>query len=215
MREVGDRLGVYCRYADDIIGKAEAEDLDRIAAVVKSWNANIQVELGCSGSCVPYLDINVMLENGEISYSLFRKPQNLYLYLPRTSCHPEAVFRSVASGECSRLTRRCQQQSVLSRELAFTRQKLIARGYSYSLIKSAFDRASARARSVSHVSASSEVKSLYLKQTFGFSLHRRSVERCLESTRAIVSEHSARPELVFAVQPNIFRILYRTNWILR
>ena len=215
MSEVGERLGLYCRYADDILGLAESEDLDRIADVVNSWNANIQVELGASGSCVPYLDISVNLSGGKISFSLFRKPQNLYLYLPRTSCHPEPVFRSVCSGEGTRLARRCQQQHVLSRELAFTCQKLISRGYSYSLIQSAFNRSRARSHPVSQVSAAREVKNLYLKQVFSFSVHRPSIRKCLDSAKTILAEHGAKPELVFTVQPNIFRILYKSNWLLR
>lgn len=91
-----------------------------------------------SGAVVHFLDLTMTLceKHLSISFEAFQKPQNAYLYLPRTSCHPSSVFKALAIGETQRLHRTNQNNAVgFAKHLDLFLNKLQSRGYCHDEVR--------------------------------------------------------------------------------
>ena len=95
-----------------------------------AWTPSISWELAHVGRRVPFLDLLLELsENNVFRHSLYRKPQNAYLYTPRCSRHAPGTFRSILRGEIARINRNSDSHEKVSLETAFFKSKLRLRGY--------------------------------------------------------------------------------------
>ena len=104
--------------------------MDEALQFLNNRRSSIVWEETSRGRSVDYLDLTVSLEPSGISYRTFRKHTNKYLHVPRYSCHPASVFRSVIASETSRLFYTNKSKEDFDRELDFFVKKLVLRGYS-------------------------------------------------------------------------------------
>ena len=133
----------YGRYIDDCICILPPDRVSQFFIRANAWHPSITVEQAAMGrSNVPYLDIAISLSSAnQFTFELYRKPMNLYQYLPRASCHRPSVFASLIKGEAIRIMRRCSSCRVAQKHLSIFKSHLIKRGYSSLEIDVAFDRA--------------------------------------------------------------------------
>ena len=84
---------------------------------------------------INFLDITISInDNGSIETQLYNKPENLYLYLPAHSTHPQNSLKGLVHGmvyRTLRLTSSPQQQQL---EMTNLSKRLVARGYSEQLV---------------------------------------------------------------------------------
>ena len=123
----------YGRYVDDTL--IILEDLPSVLKVMRAWKPkSIRWEVAHHSSLnsgtTPFLDLQLQNVAGHLEWSLYEKPQNAYLYLPRTSCHPEQCFRSLVHGEFARLRRNSLHESDFNSAFSRFSRRLMARGYS-------------------------------------------------------------------------------------
>jgi len=183
-----------------------------------SWHRCIVVKCTGSGTQVDYLDLDISIVNnsghGRISYQLFRKPLNIYQYLPRSSCHPESVFGSVIHSEATRILRRCESHPVAQQQLQFFRSKLISRGYSDFEISKQFRTARLRHlkrnREATRCTPGSHVRKAFLKVMYSHSTDLTCIRRCLSQHSHLVP--NTKVICATTVQKSIFRLLYPFMW---
>ena len=121
---------IHFRYIDDIICNCRVDPFQ----VLDTWHQQIRVKCTGTAACA-YLDLFVQYKGDRLHYKLYRKEQNLYLYVPRCSAHHPKTFSAVVTGEATRTLRRCLDPSDAQRELQFLLQKLILRGYNKSHVE--------------------------------------------------------------------------------
>ena len=80
-------------------------------------------------------------EKDQLHWNLFTKPLDLFIYLPRSSNHPQSVFQGLMRGGVIRIQRRCTDTERFTLEVARFRQRLRDGGYSSEEIDKAFRRA--------------------------------------------------------------------------
>ncbi|KAL7475648.1 hypothetical protein ACHAW6_001558 [Cyclotella cf. meneghiniana] len=47
---------------------------------------------------INFMDLTISIVNGQLYTTLYKKPQNLYLYLPPHSSHPKRIERGLIYG---------------------------------------------------------------------------------------------------------------------
>ena len=128
-------LRFYSRFIDDCLTVIKRGSVDRFLAIANDWRPCIVTDLACEpGAEVAYLDLTVSLvhHTGDqvVHFSIFRKPLNKYMYLPRSSCHSPHIFLSMCFGEALRVSRRCTSKHAVQRQNKFLTGKLVAKRYS-------------------------------------------------------------------------------------
>ena len=224
--EYADELLFYCRFVDDCLAISDRDSAASFSGIASSWQPCIKTEVTQpSGLVVNYLDLILDLGTyhcpgsygGQVSFSLYRKPLNIYQYLPRSSCHPSNVFRSLIFCEASRVLRRCSSLPHAESELKFFTRKLLDKGYPMQEILSAFASAKHAFASgqpivrVSSVSSSVNhpVRKAFLKLKHSSSVNYRFLRSALQRHKCLLS---SRIFVCSRVQHSIFRLLYPLMW---
>ena len=163
-----------------------------------------------------FLDLDIQLEEGRLKFQTYRKAQNAYLYIPRTSCHPSGVFKALIVGEVQRLLRTCHgNKSAFAQHCSFFLDKLRQRGYSRKNAEQlAMQTVQKKRLQVSNDRHRS--RKFFFKQEFSSSLnakfinaarkrHWHVIRRCFKQPVEVILSHS--------VQKNMFRSDFAVNWL--
>ena len=78
------------------------ESLREFFEFVNSYHKTIKYTWQWSKTEIPFLDVWVSLEKGEIDTDVFCKPTDTHQYLDSRSCHQKYVKRSIPYGQALR-----------------------------------------------------------------------------------------------------------------
>jgi hypothetical protein len=145
----------YSRFIDDILlifqGKRDYADL-----FLKLFNDMVPTikceKFGCIGSRVDFLDLTIykgrrFKATGILDIKVYQKPLNAYLYIPFSSDHPTAMFKSFVVGELKRYVRNSSSKvSFLHMAKSFF-SRLLDRGYPKETLKIWFEEIQFESRS--------------------------------------------------------------------
>ncbi len=95
---------------------------------------------------VPFLDLNINLDNGRIWTDLYCKPTDSHNYLHFTSAHPEHNKLSLPYSQYLRLKRICSRDEDFLRHSQMITFHFVRRGYPKKLLRKAFDKVNVRHR---------------------------------------------------------------------
>ena len=131
---------LYKRFIDDVlIGHHPSISPLEVAQVLSGFDSSIVVthDTGDSNDGISFLDLLISQSDlgGEINYAMYRKPQNLYTYLPFTSECPHATKKAVVDSELFRIDRNCRLSEDRTKEQQFFQNKLSCRAYPTALFK--------------------------------------------------------------------------------
>eukprot|EP00438_Fugacium_kawagutii_P000310 Skav205271 [mRNA] locus=scaffold1841:195276:198494:+ [translate_table: standard] len=209
-------MNSWYRYIDDALGIIHKDETNAVYLELHQWHENIKWDLSGQGLSVPFLDLELTLQDGFFSFQTFRKAQNAYLYIPRTSCHPEGVFKALISGESQRIFRTCHgNHKAVQRQLSFFLDRLQKRGYNRKeaeiLSAQTLRRLNCRASRTK-----TNMRKFFFRQEFTFSLNRKCINVALKRHWHLIQSCFKQPVgavLSFRVQPNLFRRDFATNWL--
>jgi hypothetical protein len=140
IRDKYPELFLYKRYIDDVFIiwiPIELDDNKRFQEFLADMNTFGKLKWKSSNRArtVNFLDLQITIHNnGTISTRLYEKPENLYLYLPASSCHPYSILKGLIHGMVYRTIRLTSDKAVQSIELQNLVRRLSARGYQQSLL---------------------------------------------------------------------------------
>ena len=88
---------VYFRYIGDIfmIWTEEEDILNQFINHCNSLNPSIQFEQTVSNTKIPFLDVNIIFENSQLTTDLYSNPTDKHQYLYYSSCHPKHTKTSL------------------------------------------------------------------------------------------------------------------------
>ena len=126
----------YCRFIDDgcAILDTSRVSRDEVKAVLNSWGPSLRVaekDLSVADK-VHFLDlwIGVEPETRKTYLTTFRKVENIYDYVPTTSCHHPMIFPGLQIGELNRMLVTNTRHRDWAEQILFFMKKLRSRGYS-------------------------------------------------------------------------------------
>ena len=101
---------VWFRFIDDIffLWTFGPTYLQQFFDVCNSFDPHIKFEQTVS-FLIPFLDVQVMLDNGKIKTDLYTKPRDTHQYLNWTSCHPRHTKAAIPYSLELRLRRICSE----------------------------------------------------------------------------------------------------------
>ena len=95
-----------------------------------------------SNQSLPFLDVQVHLNNGQIQTDLHTKPTDKHQYLLKSSCHPAHTKRIIPFSLALRLRRICSTDHFFNKRCYELINFLALRGYSRHLLKREINRVS-------------------------------------------------------------------------
>jgi hypothetical protein len=101
-----DNLLFYCRYIDDIFGiwipsRKNNHTWRCFKEQLGNWG-KLTWSIKEPSKQVNFLDLIINLDKSTISFSTYKKPLNLYLYIPPLSAHPNSCLKGLIKGELQR-----------------------------------------------------------------------------------------------------------------
>ena len=92
------------------------------------------------------MDMNIMIVNGKLEFSLFAKPMALHLFIPPNSCHAPGVTSGHVFGQVLRIYQLCSREVDIDRELKLFLNQLLDRGHQLDNLRPLFTKAIENAR---------------------------------------------------------------------
>ena len=121
---------LWLRYVDDVLCTfTEFCDVHNFLIFLNSLRAPIQFTLELEkNDCIPFLDLFISKRQGNLLFSVYRKPTHTGKYLNRSSCHPPSVFKGLVTCLRERASSICSGAAYRD-ELGTLRRTLAANGY--------------------------------------------------------------------------------------
>ena len=137
--QIKGNSSLYFRYMDDVIciSKIDKIDmkLDEINTLHPSLKFTVEKEVN---NCLPFLDMNIINENGKLSSAWYTKPTATGLTLNFHSLAPFKYKKSVIIGFVYRIYRSCSSWSLIHQGLEKAKDILVKNQYPMKLIDSVF-----------------------------------------------------------------------------
>jgi hypothetical protein len=219
----GSDLAFYARLVDDSV--VCSSSVDSILDTMSTFHHTIVWDITSRGGrahlnehAVPFLDVSLSHDMGKIDYETYRKPLNVYLYIPWNSCHPRTCFDALVKGETIRLWRTCLSKHAFASQANFFVEKLVSRGYPRKECKKIVQRMANHLES-SRLQRRRNVHSHrhFLVLTYSSTLRLRTL-KCVISKHLPILRHAFRSQdvklgLAFKVQRNLFARHFVANWL--
>ena len=129
------------RYIDDLVGIWQGDKNEIIPAFDGVVDEHLQLTFVIPEDPLEALDLNLVIINGKIKCSLFRKPTDGHQYVHFTSMHPPALLKSIPYSQILRIRRNSSNTKDFDNDTAALLQRLLQRGYPYKLLLAAYVRA--------------------------------------------------------------------------
>ena len=162
-----------------------------------------------SGDDVDYLDLNIRLREGVLTWGLFTKPGKAFQFPHFCSAQPDSTFQSIVSGERVRFERRHSCKMEARKALCWLSRRFAARGYPDRLL-------------MERLFGPKRPKQRKVIRSFGASLKvpyhpcidwcafRKCINSAPGSLKAVLGNRAIR--ITTVAPPNCFRRLYKEVW---
>ena len=137
LRQATEKPLVWFRFIDDIffIWTHGKEKLTQFFNQCNIFDPHIKFERTSSNTKIPFLDVQVINDNGKISTDLYTKPTDTHQYLNWTSCQPRHTKTSILYSLALRLRRICSNNHFFEKRAHELQNVLLDRGCKNKLIK--------------------------------------------------------------------------------
>ena len=137
---------IYLRYIDDIflIWTHGEESLKQFYSAFNSENPSIKLTMVYSMEHIHFLNSTVIIQNGHINTSIYKKPTDTYAYLHPTSSHPPHITKSIVSSQALRHCRLCSEPRDRNMQLEKQSSTFHALDYDAEMINQQISRAKDR-----------------------------------------------------------------------
>ena len=134
---------VWFRFIDDIffLWTFGPTKLKQFFDVCNSFDPHIKFEQMVSPTTIPFLDVQVILDNGKIKTDLYTKPTDTHQYLNWISCHPHHTKAAIPYSLALRLCRICSENDFFEKQARELFNILLDRGYKPKHIKQSIAKA--------------------------------------------------------------------------
>ena len=121
----------WWRYIDDIfmIWTHSVDELHAFTSYLNNIHPTIKFTSNYSFTSIPFLDVNVSVNSGNITTDLYTKATDKHQYLLHSSCHPQHTKRAIPFSLALRLRRICSSDETFKQRSNELKSYLNKRGY--------------------------------------------------------------------------------------
>jgi hypothetical protein len=140
----------WTRYLDDIFftWKYGTKNLELFIQALNDTHPSLRFTFSYHQNHLPFLDTIIFKHNNQITFRIFQKPLNKFLYIPFTSNHPIGAKKGFIIGELIRYVRNCTLEQDFNEVRSLFRLRLEVRGYPKHFINSLFNQVSFHQRDI-------------------------------------------------------------------
>ena len=139
----------YFRYLDDVflLWRRSLQGLDDIKNKMNTIDSNIKFIFESSDdsnrchSAVPFLDVEVWIEDNKIQTDIYNKSTDTFNYLPFSSSHPRHCVRNIPYSLARRIRGIVSNSSNLELRMEEMKKRLISKGYPADIINDGIKKA--------------------------------------------------------------------------
>ena len=137
-----DKPYLWWRCIDDIflIWTLGEEKLDKFITNLNSLHPTIKFTSERSTTSIPFVDVNIQINNGKLEIDPYCKPTDKRQYLLHSSSHPYHTKKSIPYSLALRLRRICSTEIALQKRFEELQHYLAKRGYKERFVKQQIDR---------------------------------------------------------------------------
>lgn len=131
-------ISFWARYIDDLNGIWHGSNVEfkRFFESINQCHPKIQFTVGDYNKSAVFLDVvGTINPQGDISFALYQKKLNKYLYIPFSSTHTFATKSGWIKGELIRLCRNCSNEIIFNKNVFLFTNRLMLRGYPMAFIQ--------------------------------------------------------------------------------
>lgn len=134
---------LYKRFLDDIffIWNNDEASLKEFISEINSLHPSIKLTYQISTESINFLDVTLMLDQGSVSTTLYRKPTDRQQYLHFYSSHPRHCKTSIPYSQAHRYRRICSGRDDFEKHAEELKTSLIGQKYPEEIIDDAIQRA--------------------------------------------------------------------------
>ncbi|XP_074818091.1 uncharacterized protein LOC141992658 [Natator depressus] len=189
------------------------EALEEFHHDFNNFHPTINLSLHQSTQEIHFLDTTVLISDGHINATLYRKPTDRYSYLHASSFHPDHTIRSIVYSQALRYNRICSNPSDRDKHLQDLYQAFLQLQYPPAEVKKQTD--SARRVPRSHLLQDRPKKENNRKPlAITFSPQLKPLQRIIKDLQPILKDDPSlsqilgdRPVLAYRQPPNLKQIL--------
>ena len=136
LRKMVNPPTTYCRYVDDVF--VVVQDEQQLRMMKETFEANSVLKFTYEMSVrnrIPFLDIDVTLNNGTYTTTVYRKETNMGKCMNAKSECPDRYKTSVVNSYIRRAFKNCSTWQLFHQEIERAKQMLINNGYSNSEVE--------------------------------------------------------------------------------
>ena len=137
LKAYADQPFLWLQYIDDIlmVWTHGEEKLDNFITYLNNIHPTIKFTSERSTTSIPFLDVNIQLENGKIETDLYCKPTDKHQYLLHSSSHRYHTKKAIPYSLALRLRRICSKGEFFEHRSAELLSYLTKRGYKDRFVK--------------------------------------------------------------------------------
>ena len=216
---------IYLRYIDDIflIWTHGEESLKQVYSAFNSENPSIKLTMDYSMEHIHFLDSTVIIQNGHINTSIYKKPTDTYTYLHPTSSHSPHITKSIVFSQALRYCRLCSEPRDRNMQLEKLSSTFYALDYDAEMINRSINKY--HNQQISHQQIFQQTKNPILSSntpeqndrpriltTHNKHLNRlktiaKDLQPILENDPALKKSFSSVPMITYRQPPNLKHIL--------
>lgn len=134
---------IYKRFLDDIffIWDNDEASLTEFISDINSLHPSIKLTHQISTKTINFLDVTLLLDSGNISTTLYRKPTDRQQYLHFFSSHPRHCKTGIPYSQAHRYRRICSGQEDFEKNARELKTSLIGQKYPEGIVDDAIERA--------------------------------------------------------------------------
>ena len=125
---------LYVRFVDDILAVFEDQDHETFHNYLNSWHKNMNFTVEVGDKKIPFLDIDINVENAILETEVYRKPTNTNLLLNFDSCVPKQWKRGLVQTLLNRAYNVCSNWIKFNTEVDKLVDILRQNGYPTSFV---------------------------------------------------------------------------------
>ena len=128
---------VWWRYIDDIflVWEHGEESLKEFFETLNSSHPSMKFTWKYSSETIDFLDVQLSVNEGNITTDLYVKPTDTHQYLHASSCHVYHSKKSIPYSQALRLNRICSNNSLFDKRCNQLEDWLCKRGYSSKMVR--------------------------------------------------------------------------------
>ncbi|XP_078372690.1 uncharacterized protein LOC144656333 [Oculina patagonica] len=215
-----DKPFIWWRYIDDIfmIWTLGEDKLDDFIKYLNNIHHTIKFTSERSTTSIPFLDVDIHLNNGKIETDLYSKPTDKHQYLLNTSSHPYHTKRSIPYSLALLLRRICSTENFFEHRVKELQQYLVKRGYKQRFISEQIDRARLVSRAESLQEHTRETRSDRVPLVITYNPALRNIQKILHNKQPLLNSSSnckeifkETPVVSYRRSPNLRDLLVRAK----